>query len=146
MAKVDVLNNALDEKEDINAFRSVLDNCGLLQAAAIITIDEVEFELEFLPCIIIDSLTNSPWNVIEQVQPETRKGAASSLIEELVLESQEQGFGGMIKTFTIPKAKKFYKKIGFIETDGSGEMILTQQAAAIFLIRQQQLRENTQSF
>jgi predicted acetyltransferase len=89
----------------------------------------------------IESLTNAPWNTISRPQPETRKGSATSLIEELVRESQRLQFNGIVKAITIPSARPFYRRIGFIETNGSGEMILTYDAAQDFLIRQQQLRE-----
>ena len=89
----------------------------------------------------IESLTNAPWNTIAHPQPETIKGSATSLIEELVRESQRLQFNGIVKAMTIPSARPFYRKIGFIETNGSGEMILTPDAAQEFLTRQQQLRE-----
>jgi hypothetical protein len=91
--------------------------------------------------LAIESLTNAPWNTIPYPQPEATKGCATSLIEELVRESQRLQFNGIVKAITIPSARPFYRKIGFIETDGSGEMILTCDAAQEFLIRQQQLRE-----
>lgn len=88
----------------------------------------------------IETLTNSPWNTIGYVQPQTRKGAATSLVEELVRESQRRQFGGILKAITIPGARQFYRDVCFVETDASGEMILTVEAAEEFLSRQNELR------
>lgn len=51
--------------------------------------------------------TNAPWNVIKN-QAETLKGAATSLMEELVNESKSLGFSGRLKLYSIPRAKQFY--------------------------------------
>ena len=90
----------------------------------------------------IESLTNSPWNTIEYPQLEKRKGAATSLIEGIVRESQALAFSGIVKLFAIPSAREFYQEIGFIDTDGSGEMILIANAASMFLLEQQQNRQS----
>lgn len=145
ISKVQTLNDALEEIENINNFRGVEDSQGLLQAAAIIQIQPIDISGQMLTGLAIESLTNAPWNVIEPDQPETRKGSATSLIEELVKESRNRGFSGIVKAITIPRAKPFYRKIGFVETNGSGEMVLTPEAAAVFLI-DQQLRRQSQPF
>ncbi len=44
---------------------------------------------------------------------------------------------------TIPDAKIFYQKIGFEETNGSGEMILNSNAASMFLLDLEQKRNST---
>lgn len=75
----------------------------------------------------------------------TRKGGPTSLIEEIVKESKSKQFGGVVKLFTIPRAKSRYAKIGSVDIDGSGEMLLTEAAADEFLDRQQQ-RRNSQTF
>lgn len=49
------------------------------------------------------------------------------------------------KLFTLPRAKPRYAKIGFVDTDGSGEMILTQTNSEAFL-ESQQTRRNLQAF
>jgi hypothetical protein len=41
---------------------------------------------------------------------------------------------------TIPAAKRFYQKIGFNETNGSGEMILDSIAASMLLLDVEQKR------
>ena len=145
ISKVETLNDALESRENFNNFRGVEDSQGLLQAAAIIQIQPIDIEGQRLTGLAIESLTNAPWNIIEHDQPETRKGSATSLIEELVKESRNRGFSGIVKAITIPRAKPFYRKIGFVETNGSGEMVLTPEAAAVFLI-DQQLRRQSQPF
>lgn len=37
----------------------------------------------------------------------------------------------------IPTAREFYEDKGFVETNGSGEMILTSNAAAMFILDQE---------
>jgi|GEM_PF-894707 hypothetical protein len=138
ISKVEVLNEALiSRRED---FRSVKDAQGILQSACIIEVTRIDIDDQTYTGLGIESLTNAPWNTIPDPQPETKKGAATSLLEELVHESRRLQFNGIIKAITIPSARPFYRKIGFIE-DGSGEMILTPSAAQEFLSRQQQLRE-----
>lgn len=80
--------------------------------------------------------------MIEETQVQTRKGGPTSLIEEIVKESKLKQFGGVVKLFTIPRAKSRYLKIGFEDTDGSGEMLLTEAASDQFLTRQQQRRDS----
>ncbi len=67
------------------------------------------------------------------------------MIEEIVKESQSKQFGGVVKLFAIPRAKYRYNEIGFIETDGSGEMLLTRELAERFLTSQV-YRRSTQLF
>lgn len=140
MAKVEALNELLISRRD--DFRGVKDTQGILQSACIIEVAQIYIDDQSYTGLAIESLTNAPWNTITHPQPETRKGCATSLIEELVGESQRLQFNGIVKAMTIPSVRPFYKKIGFVETNGSGEMILTPDAAQEFLSRQQQLREN----
>lgn len=113
-------------------FSGVRDVRGRLQAGAI-----VEPYFDYLE---IDAFTNAPWNVLKN-QPETLKGAATSLMEELVNESFELGMISHIKLVAIKRALPFYTKIGFIESeDGSGELELTPTAAKRFLERQRSRR------
>lgn len=117
-------------------YRGVTDESGILQAAAIISIEQIEIETEFKQGIIIESLTNSPWNVFEQPFPDNiykRKGAATALIEGIIQESQSGGLGGIVKALTIERAKEFYKNLGFRETDYSREMIVTEYTADTIL-------------
>lgn len=90
--------------------------------------------------LFIDAFTNAPWNVIKN-QPETLKGAATSLMEELVNESKFLGFSVRLKLYSIPRAKQFYIDISFIETDLPREMELKTKAAEGFLNEQKQFRE-----
>lgn len=115
-----------------DTFRGVMDVQGRVQAGA-----SVEPEIDHL---FVDAFTNAPWNVIKN-QPETLKGAATSLMEELVNESKSLGFSGCLKLYSIPRAKQFYIDIGFVETDLPREMDLTLEAAEGFLDEQKQFRE-----
>ncbi|MBW4507842.1 MAG: hypothetical protein KME64_15200 [Scytonematopsis contorta HA4267-MV1] len=125
-------------------FRGVSDNNGILQAGATIEEDAGYIYLyeSFSQYFYLDAICNAPWNVIGN-QPETIKGSATSLVEEIVKESIEMGYNGVIKTSSIPRAKAFYTRIGFQEnSDGSGEMVLTEEASEDFL-RRQRLFRNT---
>jgi hypothetical protein len=117
------------------AFRGVKDIQGRLQAGAI-----VEPYFDYLE---IDALTNAPWNVLEN-QPETLKGAATSLMEELVKESFELGMMGCMKLYPVQRALIFYTNIGFVESD-EGDWELTPEAAERFLEEQRQFREGRRS-
>lgn len=129
IAKIAVLlEKVLTEPEN---FRGVRDVQSRLQAGAI-----VEEEFDYLS---IETFTNAPWNVLGN-QPETIKGAATSLMEELVNESKDLGFEGRIKLYSTPRAKKFYINIGFAETDVPREMELTPEAAEDFIEEQRQFR------
>lgn len=136
----EMTNNLSDREDD---FRGVIDDQNLLAAVCIIQETFIFIDGERLNCLEIESLTNSPWNTIDYPQVEKRKGAATSLVEGIVRESQVQGFSGIVKLFTIPSAREFYQEIGFIDTDGSGEMILTTNAVSMFLLNQQQNRQST---
>jgi hypothetical protein len=121
--------------EEPENFRGVQNINGKLQAAALAE--------DYFDCLYIDTLTNAPWNVIDN-QPETVKGAATSLMEGLVKESIELGYNGRVRVIAIERAKPFYSRIGFIEDeDGSGGMELTPQAAASFLGEQQRRTERS---
>lgn len=138
ISKTEEISSNLIERQD--DFRSVFDDASLLAASCIIQTANIEIEGRFYPGIEIESFTNSPWNTISYSQPERRKGSAASLVEELIRECLANGFNGILKAFAIPSARQFYRDIGFIETNGSGEMILTEYAASEFLQRQEELR------
>lgn len=117
-----------------DTFRGVRDVRGRLQAGAIVA--------PYFDYLDIDALTNAPWNVLKN-QPETIKGAATSLMEELVNESFELGMMGRIKLIAIERAKSFYTKIGFTqEEDDSRSLELTPTAALGFLQQQRNRRRN----
>ncbi len=132
--------DSLLEKED--GFRSVIDDQGLLASVCIIEETSILIDEQLTDCIEIESLTNSPWNTIDYPLPEKRKGAATSLIEGIIKESQERGLSNIFKLMTIPAAKRFYQKIGFNETNGSGEMILDSIAASMLLLDVEQKRNS----
>ena len=115
--------------------RGVRDIQGRLQAGAIVLEDGgyLYQSEEYRDYLYLDTLSNAPWNVIKN-QLETVPGAATSLIEEIVKESIQLDYHGIVKTLAIKRAKLFYTKVGFIENpDGSGEMVLNEQAASRFL-------------
>lgn len=85
-------------------------------------------------------MTNSPWNTLVYPQSEQRKGAATSLVEELIKESQSLGFNVILKAVKVPSVSEFYRKIGFIEESGTGWMTLSSDAASEFLISQEEFR------
>ncbi|MUG94192.1 hypothetical protein F7734_18085 [Scytonema sp. UIC 10036] len=91
-------------------FRGVRDINGILQAGAIITeeIGNIYQYEEGYGYLYLGTITNAPWNLIEIPQPEGRKGAATSLMEEIVRESIELEYNGIIKTQSLVRAKPFY--------------------------------------
>lgn len=139
--KTRVIIDNLLEKED--GFRSVFDDQNLLASICIIQDTSIFIDDELVNCLEIESLTNSPWNTIEFLQLERRKGAATSLVEGIIRESRASGLSDIFKLMTIPDAKRFYQKIGFGETNGSGEMILNSNAASMFLLDIEQKRNST---
>lgn len=111
-------------------FRGVRDQEGRLQAAAIIHQQSDYLEIDFM--------ATAPWNILLH-QPESLKGAGTTLMEELVKESTDLGFGGRLKLYAIPRARQFYEKIGLEEND-QGEWELTALAAERFLLQQKRSR------
>lgn len=137
----ELIDNLLDRKND---YRSVIDDLNLLACTCIIQETDIYLHNgEVLQGLEIESLSNAPWNAIVYPQPETRKGAATSLVEELVKESQSLGFNGILKAVTVPSIRAFYRKIGFIEENGTGWMTLTPDAAEEFLISQEDFRRES---
>lgn len=123
----DLAENATTEPE---TFRGVRDRAGRLQAAAI-----VHQRSDYLE---VDLISTAPWNILQN-QPQSVKGAGTALMENLVKESIDLGFGGRLKLYAIPRAKQFYEKIGLEETL-EGDWELTPQAAQRFLERQERRR------
>lgn len=119
-----------------SSFMGVRDVQNRLQAGAI-----VEEDIDFL---FLDAFASAPWNVLGN-QPESIRGAGTSLMEELVKQSIDLGFVGRLKLYPIERARSFYRDIGFTQSeDWSGELELTPAAALRFLERQQQRRRNGQ--
>lgn len=117
-----------------NTFRGVRDVQNRLQAGAIVT-EDIDF-------LFVDALATAPWNIVGS-QPETTKGAGTSLMEELVKESKELGYMGRLKLIAIERALSFYTGIGFTEDeDDSRSLELTPIAAERFLERLQSHRRN----
>lgn len=117
-----------------NTFRGVRDGKSRLQAGAIV-VEDIDF-------LFLDALATAPWNIVGS-QPETTKGAGTSLMEELVKESKELGYMGRLKLIAIERALYFYTGIGFIEDeDDSRSLELTPIAAERFLERLLSRRRN----
>ncbi|MEA5594065.1 GNAT family N-acetyltransferase [Rivularia sp. UHCC 0363] len=138
--KIREIASDIFEKEQL--IRGVIDDQGLLAAVCRIQETSILLDEELINCLEIESITNSPWNTIEYPLAEKRKGAATSLIEGIIIESRQQGLPNILKLIPIPGAIKFYQDIGFIETDISGDMILTYNEASMFLLDLEQKRES----
>ncbi|MEM6752973.1 MAG: hypothetical protein AAF630_08405 [Cyanobacteria bacterium P01_C01_bin.38] len=127
---------AFSAEDEIN-FRGVIDTEERVQSAAIISEGYVDIDFGSKHTIIIDSLTNAPWNVIGYMTQEEmfkRKGAATSLIEGIIKESLSKGFGGVVKALALPRAKEFYLDLGFIENDVyAREVVIPSYLARIIL-------------
>jgi hypothetical protein len=84
-------------------------------------------------------MATAPWNILQN-QPESLKGAHTTLMEELVKESFNLGFKGRLKLYAVPRARQFYTDIGLIETF-QGDWELTEEAATEFLEEQRRFRQ-----
>ncbi len=130
----ELLEYASDEPSN---FRGVV-SANMLQAGAIIDRRRGEIYLyegrqEHL---LLDILCSAPWNCLPQSVAETKKGAATWLIAEIIQEAifPPNEMSGILKVAAIPAAIEFYSSIGFEENpDGSREMILTREKALQFL-------------
>ncbi len=100
-------------------------------------------EQELVDCIEIESIVNSPWNLINPLVPEKRKGAATAIIEGIIKENREKQLSRILKLFAVSEEKNFYTDLGFEETNGSGEMILTENKASMLLLNLDQRRNST---
>ena len=141
ISKTEEISENIFEKEDL--VRSVVDDQNLLATISIINRTEIFIENQLTHCLEIENITNSPWNTIEYPVPEKRKGAATSLIEGIIIESRSLGLSDILKLFAVPEAKEFYQDLGFEETNGSGEMILSSNAASMLLLDLEQKRNST---
>jgi hypothetical protein len=136
----DCANKSLDllevARDNPTRFRGVVNN--LLQAGAIIEYRRGEIYLyeSEQQHILLDIVCAAPWNCLPRSVFETYKGAAEWLIADIIQEmtSLPNRISGIFKVAAIPRAIKFYQRIGFEENpDGSREMILTEQRALQFL-------------
>ena len=135
--------------EDDISFRGVVDEEGRVQSAAIISEGYVDTDFTSKPTIIIDTLTNAPWNVIDKITPENmykRKGAATSLIEGIIKESLSKGFEGVVKALAIPRAVEFYLNLGFIENDSSAREVIVPSYLAQNILDDIELKRQLQIF
>lgn len=126
IAKVTYIPERITMEPDI--FRGVRDLQNRLQAGAIL-----EEDIDFL---FLDAIASAPWNVLGN-QPETIKGAGTTLMEELVKESKNLGFEGRMRLYPLQRSQQFYTDIGFVETS-EGDWELTLEAAEGFLEEQRQ--------
>ena len=139
--KTRIILDSLFEKRE--GFRSVFDDQNLLASACIIEETSIFLEEELVDCIEIESIVNSPWNLIKYLVPEKRKGAATAIIEGIIKENREKQLSRILKLFAVPEEKNFYTDLGFEETNGSGEMILSENNASMFLLALDQKRNST---
>ena len=142
--KTRTITNSLPEIEEEN-IRSVFDDQNLLASIAIIQDTSILVEEELVNCIEIESIVNSPWNLIQYLVPERRKGAGTAIVEGIIKENREKGLSRILKLFAVPEEKIFYSDLGFTETDGSGEMILGESGAAL-LLNDLDLKRNLDTF
>ena len=74
---------------------------------------------------------------------EKKKGAATWLMAEIIQETIDTEIEGVTKVLAIDRAINFYLDIGFEENpEYSRELILTREAARIFLEEQLNRRRN----
>jgi len=130
----ELLEYALDEP---TMFRDVTNN-NMLQAGTIIgyRFGEIYLYEEAQQHILIDILCSAPWNCLPESLEETKKGAASWLIADIIEEtiSGSSNESVILKVAAIPRAIEAYKNMGFQENlDSSREMILTEKRALQFL-------------
>jgi hypothetical protein len=138
------ITNSLPEIEE-EKVRSVFDDENLLASIAVIQDTSIFVEEELVDCIEIESIVNSPWNLIQYPVPEKRKGAATAIVEGIIKENRGKGLSRILKLFAVPQEKIFYSNLGFVETNGSGEMILSESDAAM-LLNDQDLKRNLDTF
>jgi hypothetical protein len=124
-------------RDNYNMFRGVKSN-NILQAGAIIEsrFGEIYLYDDRQQHVLLDILCSAPWNCLPQSINDTKKGAATWLIAEIIEEmtSPPNQMTGIFKVAAIPTAINFYKSVGFEENpDGSREMILTREKALQFL-------------
>ncbi|MEO0843964.1 MAG: hypothetical protein AAF063_34510 [Cyanobacteria bacterium J06643_5] len=130
--KTRTITNSLPEIEQ-EKVRSVFDDQNLLASLALIQDTSIFLEEELVDCIKIESIVNSPWNLIKYLVPEKRKGAGTAIVEGIIKENRGKGLSRILKLFAVPEEKIFYSNLGFAETDGSGEMILSEEGASMLL-------------
>ncbi|NJO59370.1 MAG: hypothetical protein HC836_13975 [Richelia sp. RM2_1_2] len=135
------ITNSLPEIEE-EKIRSVFDNQNVLASIAVIQDTSIFVEEELVDCIEIESIVNSPWNLIQYPVPEKRKGAATAIVEGIIKENGGAGLSRILKLFAVPQEKIFYSNLGFVETNGSGEMILSESGAAMLLNDLEQKRNS----
>lgn len=138
--KTRTIVDSLFEKEE--GLRSVFDDRNLLACVSIIQETSIFYEEGLVDCIEIESIANSPWNLIKYPVPEKRKGAATAIVEGIIKENREKGLSQILKLFAVPEEKDFYSDLGFEETNGSGEMILSENDATILLLDLDQKRNS----
>jgi hypothetical protein len=130
--KTRIIVDSLFEKEE--GLRSVFDDQNLLACVCLIEETSIFLEDELVNCIEIESIVNSPWNLIDHLVPEKRKGAATAIIEGIIKENRDKRLSRILKLFAVPEERNFYRDLGFEETNGSGEMILNQNQASMLLL------------
>lgn len=148
LSKVEFLVDSVVDSDEASLFRGVRDESGLLQAGAIISRQHgvIYPDIEQREYLSIDPFTTPPWNCLEGVTfPETIKGAATWLMADIILEVIDTNIEGVTKLLTIDRARSFYESIGFQPNpDFDREMILTKEAARLFVQNQLLIRGTAQ--
>jgi hypothetical protein len=139
--KTRIIIDSLFEKEE--GLRTVFDDQNLLAGVGIIEETSIFLDDQLVDCIEIESIVNSPWNLIDHLVPEKRKGAATAIIEGIIKENRDKRLSRILKLFAVPEEKNFYSDLGFEETNGSGEMILSESKASMLLLDLDQKRNST---
>lgn len=148
VSKVEFLADSVIDSDDASLFRGVRDESGRLQAGAIVSrqYGVIYPDIQQREYLSIDPFTTPPWNCLEGVAfPETIKGAATWLMADIILEVIDTNIEGVTKLLAIDRARSFYEKIGFQPNpDFDREMILTKEAARLFLQDQLRIRGTAQ--
>ncbi|MEL7243111.1 MAG: GNAT family N-acetyltransferase [Cyanobacteria bacterium J06573_2] len=151
VSKIEVLAELFIYDDNyLSDFRGVRDIGGRLQAGAVISeqIGELYPYTKERKYLSIDPFTTPPWNCLklEGIEfSEKKKGAATWLMAEIIQETIDTEIEGVTKVLAIDRARNFYLDMGFEENpEYSRELILTREAAIIFLEEQLNRRRNTQ--
>ncbi|RUS99297.1 hypothetical protein DSM106972_077390 [Dulcicalothrix desertica PCC 7102] len=148
VSKVEFLVDSVIDSDDASLFRGVRDESGRLQAGAIVSrqYGVIYPDIEQREYLSIDPFTTPPWNCLEGVAfPETIKGAATWLMADIIIEVIDTNIEGVTKLLTIDRARSFYESIGFQSNpDFDREMILTKEAAQLFVQNQLRIRGTAQ--
>lgn len=114
--------NSLVSNENINVkAKLLLDENGKPQSAMIYKQHEDSLSINYL--------ATAPWNIINNLADFNKvKGAGTSMVLSAIEESIKNGTEGRIQLTPIYSARKFYRKLGFLN-EGSASMVLSTEDA-----------------